>query len=341
MEGFCAPEEKLFGPVQLYVAPIIVDAVKFKVCPVHIGELLPKVGGDGIPNTLTLIVPAGPVQPAAVAVTEYIPVASVEAPGIEGFWTVDVKLFGPVQLYVAPAIVEAVKLIVEPAHKVVVPPAVGAAGEGLMITFTVPAGPAQPVTVAVTEYTPAAKVVVAGIDGFCKVEEKELGPVQLYVAPAIVEAVKFKVWPSHNGELLPAVGAAGAGLIVTLTVPAGPAQPPTLAVTEYIPDAKVVTPGIEGFWTEEVKLFGPVQLYVAPATVEALKFKVCPAHNGALLPATGAPGTGFIMTLVVPARPVHPERVAVTEYTPAANVLAPGMEGFWRVETKLFGPVQL
>ncbi len=45
-------------------------------------------------------------------------------------------------------------------------------------------------------------------------------------------AVKFKVEPAQIGELLDAVGAAGTGLTVTETVPAGPVHPATVAVTE-------------------------------------------------------------------------------------------------------------
>jgi hypothetical protein len=45
-------------------------------------------------------------------------------------------------------------------------------------------------------------------------------------------AVKFNVEPAQIGELLEAVGAAGVAFIVTTTVPAGPVQPPTVAVTE-------------------------------------------------------------------------------------------------------------
>ena len=44
-------------------------------------------------------------------------------------------------------------------------------------------------------------------------------------------AVKFNVEPAQMGLLLPAVGAAGIGLTVTLTIPAGPVQPLTVAVT--------------------------------------------------------------------------------------------------------------
>ena len=35
----------------------------------------------------------------------------------------------------------------------------------------------------------------------------------------------------------------------------------------------------------DVNPFGPVQLYVAPITFVAVKFKDCPGHNGPLLPA--------------------------------------------------------
>ena len=56
--------------------------------------------------------------------------------------------------------------MVPPEHKVVFAEAIGAAGVGLMVTDTVPIGPAQPPTVAFTEYNPPAKVVVPAILGF-------------------------------------------------------------------------------------------------------------------------------------------------------------------------------
>ena len=57
---------------------------------------------------------------------------------------------------------------------------------------------------------------------------KPFGPVQLYVAPAIVDAVKFNVWPAHNGPFEPAVGAAGSGFTSTDKVALGPVQPSTV-----------------------------------------------------------------------------------------------------------------
>ena len=70
------------------------------------------------------------------------------------------------------------------------------------------------------------------MDGFCVDEENPFGPVHEYVAPTMLLAVKFNVLPAQMGELLPAVGAAGMGFTVTVTVPAGPVHPPTVAVTE-------------------------------------------------------------------------------------------------------------
>ena len=111
-------------------------------------------------------------------------------------------------------------------------PATGEDGATLTVTGVVPAAPAHPPTVTLTEYVPATAVVIAEMTGSSELEEKPFGPVQLYVAPAIVFAVKLRSYPVQTGLLLPAEGVAGGGLIVTLTVPAGPVQPATVAVTE-------------------------------------------------------------------------------------------------------------
>ena len=67
------------------------------VFPVHIGELDPAVGATGMGFTVTAVVPAGPVHPFTVAVTEYVPVAAVVAEVMEGFCVALVNPFGPVQ----------------------------------------------------------------------------------------------------------------------------------------------------------------------------------------------------------------------------------------------------
>jgi hypothetical protein len=76
----------------------------------------------------------------------------------------------------------------------------------------------------------------------------------------MVLAVKLSVSPTHTGELLPAVGAAGVALITTVVVAVGEVHPLTVTVTVYTPDAAVVTLGMDGSSREDVKLLGPVQL---------------------------------------------------------------------------------
>jgi hypothetical protein len=78
---------------------------------------------------------------------------------------------------------------------------------------------------------PVIAVLALGLVGFCAEEVKPPGPVHAYVAPATVEAVKFKVAPGQTGPLLPAVGAEGMALTVAAVVPATEVQPFTVAVT--------------------------------------------------------------------------------------------------------------
>ena len=73
---------------------------------------------------------------------------------------------------------------------------------------------AQELAVTVTVYTPAAVIVAAGIDGFCSVEEKPFGPVQLYVDPADAVEVKFRVLPEHIGTAPATV----LGIVLTTTL---------------------------------------------------------------------------------------------------------------------------
>ena len=97
--------------------------------------------------------------------------------------------------------------------------------------------------------------------GFCEVEVKLFGPLHEYVAPPIVLAVSDKVFPEQTGELLPATGAEGSGVMVTVVVPVGPTHPAAdVAVTEYVPASAEVAAVMTGFCVVEVKLFGPVQL---------------------------------------------------------------------------------
>ena len=58
------------------------------------------------------------------------------------------------------------------------------------------------------------------------------GPVQLYVAPAIVFTVRFKFCPAQTIELFDGVGAPGIGFTVAVVNPNDPVQPPTVTFTE-------------------------------------------------------------------------------------------------------------
>ena len=80
-----------------------------------------------------------------------------------------------------------------------------------------------------------------------------------------------------------------------------------------MPAPAVVIPTITGSSREDVKLFGPVQLYVAPPIVFAVKLKLYPAQTGLLLPAIGAEGVALMVTDVVAVELVQPATVTLTE----------------------------
>src|SRR5215470_17574805 len=100
------------------------------------------------------------------------------------------------------------------------------------------------------------------------------------------------VAPSQYG---PPLAGAGAGSVVTTTlvVPAGEVQPLTVTVTEYKPASAPVAFACVGFCSEEVKPFGPVQPYVAPATAGVEREIVPPAQNGPPFEAAGTAGAGL------------------------------------------------
>ena len=108
----------------------MLDAVRFKVEPAQIGELLPAVGAAGVAFTTTATVPAAEVQPPTVTVTLYVPAMASVAPGRVGFCADEVYPPGPVHEYVAPEIVPADKLMVAPSQTGLLLAAEGAAGEG-------------------------------------------------------------------------------------------------------------------------------------------------------------------------------------------------------------------
>ena len=78
---------------------------------------------------------------------------------------------------------------------------------------------------------PAIAAVAFEMLGFWIVLVKPFGPVQEYVAPAIVLPVKLIVPPIHTGPLLEAVGGEGMVFTTTVVVAALLVQPATVAVT--------------------------------------------------------------------------------------------------------------
>jgi hypothetical protein len=111
-------------------------------------------------------------------------------------------------------------------------------------------------------------------------------------------------------------------------------------VTEYVPASAVVTLLRVGFCRAEVKPFGPLHAYEAPATVGVLSAIVAASQYGPPLLAVGVAGIAFTATFVVPAAEVQPLTVIVTEYVPASAVVTLLRVGFCRNEVKPFGPFQ-
>jgi hypothetical protein len=151
----------------------------------------------------------------------------------------------------------------------------GVDGVAFTTTFVVPAAEVQPFTVIVTLYVPASAVVTLPRVGFWRLDVKPLGPVHEYVAPATVGVLSWIVAPVQYGPPFVAVGVAGMALTTTFVVPAAEVQPFTVIVTLYVPASAVVAERV-GFWSAEVKPFGPVHEYVAPDTVGVLSWIVAP-----------------------------------------------------------------
>src|SRR5436305_346980 len=124
------------------------------------------------------------------------------------------------------------------------------------------------------------------------------------------------------------VGVGGVALTTTLVVPAAEVQPLTVIVTEYVPASAVVELARVGFWSADVKPFGPVHAYVAPVTVGVESWIVAPSQYGPPLEAVGVAGVALTTTFVLPAAEVHPVMVVVSEYEPASAVVVLAGGGF-------------
>ena len=142
------------GYVQLKAAPVCPVAVKVKAFPEQIGfGDAAAVGALGVWFTITFTVPGVvEVQPFTVCVTLYTPVMAVVTLALVTGEPLAPPPSGYVQLNEAPLTPLAVSVNVLPEQiGFGDAPAVGAAGVGLTVTFTVPAVvEVQPFTVCVT-----------------------------------------------------------------------------------------------------------------------------------------------------------------------------------------------
>lgn len=125
----------------------------------------------------TVTVETALVHPAADVMNKlYVPAAAVVTFGIVLFCVVELKPFGPLQLYVAPTTLFAFSVSVDPVQTGELLEAL-AGGVGFTTTVTVAGELAQPLF-TVTVYVPAAASVTLAIEGFCNVELNPFGPVQ-------------------------------------------------------------------------------------------------------------------------------------------------------------------
>ena len=104
-----------------------------------------------------------------------------------------------------------------------------------------------------------------------------------------------------------------------------------------MPEAAVVADVMAGFCVVDVKPLGPLQFM--PAPIFDVRFNVCPAQMGLLLPRTGVAGVVLTTTLTVAVADVQLEATVYTEYVPPAAAVTEGMEGFCSVELKAPGPL--
>ena len=137
--------------------------------------------------------------------------------------------------------------------------------------------------------------------------------------------------------MLPAV-AVGNGFTVTATVAGAEAQPPLVIVNEYVPASAAVAGVIVGSSAELLKLFGPVQAYVAEGMLLAERLMALPTHTGEL-EDTLATGSGFTVTDTFAGAELQPFSVTTKVYVPASAAVAGVMVGSSVELLKLLGPV--
>ena len=129
----------------------------------------------------------------------------------------------------------------------------------------------------------------------------------------IGEVDKLSDVPAQIFVLPEIVGADGMGFTVACKLAAGLAQPLTIATNEYVPASDRLTAFKAGFCTEDVKPFGPVHEYMAPAMEDEVRFRLAPSQTGLFDETTGAVGIGFTTTANEDEGPVQAFTVAFTE----------------------------
>src|SRR5204862_6052970 len=107
-----------------------------------------------------------------------------------------------------------------------------------------------------------------------------------------------------------------------------------------MPASAVVALERVGFCSAEVKPFGPVHEYVAPATVGVESAIVAPSQYGPPLDALGVAGVALTTTLVVPAGAVERRAGVVGGDVPAPGGVAVERGGVCGAEGRAVGAVR-
>jgi hypothetical protein len=133
------------------------------------------VSNFGAGVTDTVAVPVAVQLAELTTVTLYVPLMLVVALLRVGFWLVEVKPSGPLQLYVAPP--DAPMVTVPPSQAVKL--VVEILGRGLTVTLVVAEAVQLFEPATTTEYVPVMLVVALLRVGFCSLELNPFGPAQV------------------------------------------------------------------------------------------------------------------------------------------------------------------
>lgn len=203
--------------------------------PPQIVRSLPALAGSAGATTVTEIVPAVPVHPAAeVAVTEYVPAFTVPALAMDVFCTEELKLFGPLHAYDVPPETElALSDKFCPAHTGLLLEGEGATGVELIVSVIASDaaghGPAGSLVTSESETVPETESFGPGAYVAFSVVlfgEKPPSPPDVHVAPvALPPIVPDNVYefPLQIEASAPAFTVAGVFTVtVTVFVPVHP-----------------------------------------------------------------------------------------------------------------------